>query len=134
MRRTIWVSAFALISAGALEAASVSGISGDVAVNQGDGFRAVTAPTIVSPGDVVMASPGGSASIVYDNGCVEAVAAGQTAVVSQDPKCENTALDTGLLTIGAVAAVAGGIAYVVSEGSDSGGSGGGGGGGGPASP
>lgn len=127
------MSVFALVSAGALEAATVSDISGNVSVNQGDGFRAVQAPIIVSPGDVIMASPGGSASIVYDNGCVEAVAAGQTAVVGQDPQCQNTGLDAGLMTVGAVAVVAGGIAYVLSEGSDSGGSGGSGGGG-PASP
>jgi len=47
--------------------------SGGVAVSHGEGFRQITGQTTVAVGDSVIASPGGSAKIVYDDGCTEEV-------------------------------------------------------------
>jgi hypothetical protein len=50
-------------------AAIVESIEGTVSINRGEGFHRVTAPRQIKVGDVIMASPGSSAAVVYYDGC-----------------------------------------------------------------
>jgi len=61
--------------------------SGGVAVSHGEGFRQITETTDVTVGDSVIASPGGSAKIVYDDGCTEEVKPGDIATVKPGSPC-----------------------------------------------
>jgi hypothetical protein len=56
---------------------------GDLTINQGKGFKPVTSPSSANVGDSVMVGPGGSATLVYDDGCRVPVQAG--AVVNVAP-------------------------------------------------
>ena len=62
-------------------ATTVEVVKGVVSVNQGEGFRQVTAATQVFDGNKVMAAPGGMARIVYPDGCVVPVGPGGVATV-----------------------------------------------------
>src|SRR5690242_712532 len=42
---------------------------GDLTINQGHGFKSVTGRATANVGDSVMVGPGGSATVVYDDGC-----------------------------------------------------------------
>ncbi len=53
----------------AAHSATVQPLSGGVFVNQGAGFKPVGGPTKVSVGDRVITRNGGSAEIIYDDGC-----------------------------------------------------------------
>jgi hypothetical protein len=61
--------------------------SGGVAISHGEGFRQITGQTPVAVGDAVVASPGGSAKIVYDDGCTEEVKPGDIATVKPASPC-----------------------------------------------
>jgi hypothetical protein len=61
--------------------------SGGVALSHGEGFRQITGQTTVAVGDSVIASPGGSAKIVYDDGCTEEVKPGDIATVKPASPC-----------------------------------------------
>jgi len=67
--------------------------SGDVAVSHGEGFGQVTTNTDVTFGDSVIASPGGSAKIVYDDGCTVDVKPGQIVNVQATSPCESGAYE-----------------------------------------
>jgi len=56
-------------------------------VSHGEGFRQITEQTTVVVGDAVIASPGGSAKIVYDDGCTEEVKPGDIATVKPASPC-----------------------------------------------
>ena len=57
-----------LVSSSAF-AASLEAVRGEVSINRGEGFKRVTGPTEARAGDLLMASPGGSAKLVYSDGC-----------------------------------------------------------------
>lgn len=117
----------AALAAGALlftshaQAATVEVIQAKVSVNAGKGFVRVTGSAAVRPGNSVMAGPGGSAEIVYDNGCRQRVEPGSVAVVQQNPQCEVEAIPddhaalTGLLVVGGVV---GGVIAIHKSGHD----------------
>jgi hypothetical protein len=78
-----------LLFCSAASAATVNSIKGRVLFNRGDGFQVLTAPTTAKPGDSIMASPGGSAKVLYADGCAVDVRPG--AVVSVGAKSPCTA-------------------------------------------
>jgi hypothetical protein len=136
--------AFCFVLTSAVSAATVIAVTGKVSINRGDGFAQISSATSAKPGDRVMAGFGGTAEIVYDNGCRQQVEPGSLITVVETPPCEKPAVsqDGGWVTqtteeqktnlwpyaLGAVAV--GGIAAVVtSMGGSSGSSGDGGGGG-----
>lgn len=90
--------------------------SGDVYIDRGTGYQQVVGPTEAKAGDVVMAMAGGSASISYENGCLQSVDVGAVAIVSEIPPCVGEqATPPGVdytLVIGGLA-VAGGVAAAV---------------------
>lgn len=117
-------------------AATVQNVAGPVSLNNGNGFRAIASGAPANAGDVVMAGAGGSAQIVYDNGCVENVESGTTVNVGEAPACTQGAVPgTGTMVLGglAVAGLVGGV-IAATSGGGGGGGGDGGGGGNPASP
>lgn len=78
-----------------VSAVTLSNVQGSVYVNKGDGFQAVSNGTALSSGDRVRVSAGGSANIVYENGCATFVGAGKVAVVqSSAPSCGGANLTT----------------------------------------
>ena len=66
-------------------AATVEIVQGQVSVNQGQGYKQITAASAVSAGDQVMAAPGGRGRIVYADGCAVDVYPGAVLTVPQ--KC-----------------------------------------------
>jgi hypothetical protein len=54
-------------------AATVQSVQGQVSVNSGMGYHLVGSGAFAGPGAIVMASPSGSAEIVYRDGCVSFV-------------------------------------------------------------
>ena len=77
-----------LLCSGA-SASTVDSIKGRILLNRGDGFQVVAAPTTAKPGDKIMASPGGSAKLLYADGC--AVDVRPEAVVTVGAKSPCTA-------------------------------------------
>ena len=72
-------------------------VEGPVMVDNGNGYVAVDSGTPVQPGSSVMAQPGASGQIVYDDGCSVAVGEGQIVLVeSQSPCVEEANVDDGL--------------------------------------
>ena len=71
-----------------------------------------------------MAAPGGSADIVYDNGCRQRVDSGSVAIVSEDPPCQQGMVPAddaslyGLIAFGAIIGV--GAAVIVHNDDDKG--------------
>jgi hypothetical protein len=70
----------------AASAASLEAIAGTVLVNKGQGFRPVTGRTEIGGGDAVMANAGGSAEIVYQDGCRSRVEPGRVVAVASTPR------------------------------------------------
>jgi len=88
--------------------ASVVDIEGRVLANSGAGFKRLSGPVAVRPGTRVMANPGGSATIIYDNGCREQVMPGGVVTVRSEGPCSLAAAETGsVYALGAVAIGAG---------------------------
>src|SRR5690242_2036800 len=71
---------------------------GDLTINQGRGFTPVTARANATVGDSVMVGPGGSATVVYDDGCKVSVRPGAVATIAPLSPCASgsNAADMGL--------------------------------------
>jgi len=126
-----------------VSATTVNVLSEKVLINRGGGYAPIGGAASVNPGDMVMASPSGSAEIVYDDGCRKKVDPGSVVTISGPPPCTGGAAQSQTTTWYVLGAAAiGGIAAgaVLATGGSSGnsgsagGGGGGDGGGGPASP
>jgi hypothetical protein len=68
-------------------AATLTSVQGPVQVSTGSGFRPISGSTQVSPGTSIMAAPGGSAEIIYSDGCRIPVKAGAVASVAPVSPC-----------------------------------------------
>ena len=77
-----------LILAAPALGASVQSIQGEISINRGDGFRAVTAPIQTRAGDLVRASRGSRAKVVYKDGCVVEVKGGTVVRVGTKSPCK----------------------------------------------
>ena len=64
-------------------AATVEVIQGQVSINRGEGFKPAAGSIEARIGDLVMASPGGKARIVYLGGCAVDVGPGAVVAVQQ---------------------------------------------------
>lgn len=100
-----WTASIAL-------ATTVEVKQGSVSINTGQGFQKISKTTQVPPGTAVMASPGGVAEIIYDDGCRVELTSKAAAVVSPGPACEARfpAADHNYLLYGLAA---GGVAAAV---------------------
>jgi hypothetical protein len=79
-------------------AATIEPGSGDLTINQGQGFKPVTSRTSANVGDSVMVGPGGSATVVYDDGCKVRVQPGAVATIAPLSPCASgsNAADLGV--------------------------------------
>jgi hypothetical protein len=86
--------------AGQAFAAQVRSTGGQVLINRGEGYRLVAGTVQGGPGDTVVANPGGSAQILYPDGCVVDVSPGSVAVINAQSPCgaANTTVTSGSAT------------------------------------
>jgi len=75
-------------------------VEGPVMVHNGNGYVTVDSGTPVQPGSSVMAQPGATGQIVYDDGCRVAVGEGQIALVEPQSPCAEAANADGGLPAG----------------------------------
>ena len=68
-------------------AAVVEPGSGDLTVNQGQGFKSITSRATANVGNSVMVGPGGSATVVYDDGCKVNVQPGAVTTIAPLSPC-----------------------------------------------
>jgi hypothetical protein len=76
-------------------AAALGAVQGTVMVNRGGGYQPVYGPTELSPGDVVVVNPGGSAQISYSDGCNVPVEVGGVVTVGAQSPCATQATGLG---------------------------------------
>jgi hypothetical protein len=68
--------------------ATVESVKGRVLINHGDGFVPTGNGAEAKPGDLLMASSGGSAKLVYPGGCQVKVIPGHVVSVGKQPPCK----------------------------------------------
>ena len=78
---------FAMLLATPTWAASVQSGQGSLAINQGQGFQPINGRIDANVGDSVMVSPGGSATVVYDDGCKVDVQPGAVTTIAPISPC-----------------------------------------------
>ena len=90
-------------------AATVRATGGQVLINRGEGYKMVAGTVQGGPGDTIVANPGGSAQIVYPDGCVIEVLPGSVAVINAQSPCSsaNNTVTTGSTTTTAATEPAG---------------------------
>ena len=126
-----FLSLICLGCAGQAEAASLSGVQGDVLVDAGQGPKAVAGAANLKAGDIVVARKG-SAKLIYPDGCTVNVDPGNSATVAEKSPCAAQAstqtgqvaaagpaaatagLSTTALVVGGLA-IAGGVAVIASQ-------------------
>lgn len=110
----------ALLLSSSAWAASVEPGQGPLTVNQGQGFRPVDNRVDANVGDSIMVGPGGSATVVYDDGCTVDVQPGTVTTVAPLSPCasgsyaqgnnnDNTGAEVGAAIV--VGGVAGTLIY-----------------------
>lgn len=77
-----------IIFATSAAAATLTSEQGEVLVNRGSGYKAVTQPVDVAAGDQVMAKPKGRGRVVFPDGCSVKVAPGVVFTVAAKSPCE----------------------------------------------
>ena len=89
MAKKPFVSAFclAMLLSSSTWAATIEPGQGSLSINQGQGFQAVNNRVDANVGDSVMVSPGGSATVVYDDGCKVTVQPGAVATIAPLSPC-----------------------------------------------
>ncbi len=94
-------------------AATVTATQGQVLVNRGNGYQRVAGSTQAGTGATVVANPGGSAQVVYSDGCAVTVEPGSVYTIAPQSPCATgvAGVDATTLTVGAV--VVGGVALGV---------------------
>jgi hypothetical protein len=84
--------------------ATVQPGQGDLSVNQGQGFQRVDSRVNANVGDSVMVGPGGSASLVYPDGCQVAVQPGSVVTIAPLSPCASGSLAADNDLLGAAVA------------------------------
>jgi len=77
----------ALLVASPSWAAIVEPGIGDLTINHGQGFKPVTSHANANVGDSVMVGPGGSATVVYEDGCKVTVQPGAVTTIAPLSPC-----------------------------------------------
>lgn len=90
-------------------AATVEPGQGSLTINQGQGFQPVNSRIDANVGDSVMVAPGGSATVVYDDGCKVPVQPGAVTTIAPISPCasgsyaqDNSFNWTGALVMGGI--------------------------------
>jgi hypothetical protein len=104
-----------LCVAGPAAAATIKATGGQVLLNRGDGYKLVSGQAEAGSGASVVVNPGGSAQIVYSDGCVVDVKPATVATITPQSPCTTgtgSGPSTTTLVLGAVA-VGGGVGAAV---------------------
>jgi hypothetical protein len=100
-------------------AATVVPTTGDLSINQGQGFKPVKNGMNANVGDSVMVGPGGAATVVYEDGCKVNVQPGAVATIAPLSPCASgsNAEDQQWTpaTIGFWALWLGGVSFIIYE-------------------
>lgn len=107
-----------VVAGGVVQAATVNVLSGPVSVNKGGGFKSIKSSTSAGSGDLVMAGAGGSAEIIYDEGCKQTINSGESLSVADASICKAGGFGdpmTGLVVTGLVSAVVIGTVAAVTD-------------------
>lgn len=103
-------------------AATVKVSKNDVFIDRGSGYVKVSGSTSGQAGHVVMAMNGGSAVIIYDDGCQQKVNVGAVGVIGEASPCASgdaSGVSTETLLIGGAAvAVGAGLIIALSDDDD----------------
>lgn len=83
----VGVLCLSMLLGGSAWAATVEPGQGALSINQGQGFQPVNSRVDANVGDSVMVSPGGGATIVYDDGCKVPVQPGAVATIAPLSPC-----------------------------------------------
>ena len=129
-RRTISVICGAMLFTSSAWSATLEPGQGNLLVNQGQGFQPVNSRIDANVGDSVMVGPGGSASVVYGDGCTVDVQPGAVTTIAPLSPCASGsyAQNTGggelpcttPVALGGCVLVAGGAAAAIGLGLSSG--------------
>jgi hypothetical protein len=68
-------------------AATVNATQGQVLLNLGQGYKQVAGSSEAGPGAIVVANPGGSAQVVYSDGCSITVTPGMVYTIAPQSPC-----------------------------------------------
>ena len=79
---------FAVIFANSALAATVTRDQGEVFLNRGSGYKAVTQSAEASVGDQIMVKPKGQARVVFPDGCSVLVSVGMVFTIGAKSPCE----------------------------------------------
>jgi hypothetical protein len=90
--------------AGAAQAATADGVglrvTGEVLVNQGQGFRPATSGVVLHPGDRILVPLNGQAGLTYSGGCGVVLGGGSLATISNVTPCQGGSHNAGIITSG----------------------------------
>jgi len=123
-RLSMTICFVALVTFLGATAQAATHVEGPVKVDSGWGYEAVDSGTPVQPGSSVMAQPGASGQIVYDDGCSVPVGEGQIVLVEPQSPCVGEASADGSLPAGVgsyalvvlpVAAIIVGLVFVLGD-------------------
>jgi hypothetical protein len=114
----------AIFLSGSAWAATLVPGEGTLTVNQGQGFQPVNARVDTNVGDSVMVAPGGTATLVYDDGCKVDVQPGSVTTVAPISPCASGSYAQGnnndsATALGALAVIGGVTGVIVYEGTRS---------------
>ncbi len=89
MGKRPFVGAFccAMLLSGSAWAATIEPGQGNLLISQGQGFQPVNSRIDANVGDSVMVSPGGAATVVYDDGCTVDVQPGSVTTIAPLSPC-----------------------------------------------
>ena len=95
-------------------AATIEPGQGSLTINQGQGFQPINSRVDANVGDSVMVSPGGTATVVYDDGCKVDVQPDAVTTIAPISPCASGSYAqdfnwTGALVMGAAAGTALGL-------------------------
>src|ERR1700734_2668864 len=77
----------AMVLSSSVWAATLEPGQGNLSINQGQGFKPVNNRIDANVGDSVMVAPGGTATVVYDDGCQVSVGAGAVTTIAPLSPC-----------------------------------------------
>jgi hypothetical protein len=86
-RPVVAVFCTAMFLSSSVWAATLEPGQGNLSINQGQGFKPVNNRIDANVGDSVMVAPGGTATVVYDDGCQVNVAAGVVTTIAPLSPC-----------------------------------------------
>ena len=83
-----------IVASSTAQATMVQPVSGQVMINQGQGYKTIKNPIELKTGDQVIVNPGGFAKVNYTDGCSIPVQPGAVATIGAQSPCVAQSLET----------------------------------------